>query len=248
MINACAPLFTTETLKLLAVSLSFVFSGIFLVLLKKLSLSAKPKIVLIYSHLLALFFPFILLTTNAGCAAVCAACYTNIYQLLSLAVPSTLIISTIAGFALIPTVFIYSNRKSEITEGRVSDFVKSSSKKLKIKQPRLYTLNTSKPVAFSFRNFRSAVFLSVGLFDILKWKEVQAVILHELAHIKQKSSSLKLSTFMLRVFSPLSVLLKFQHKNTEEEEKADLLAIRMQKTDKHIRSARRKLVEYSEVE
>ena len=103
-------------------------------------------------------------------------------------------------------------------------------------------------MAFSFRNFRSAVFLSVGLFDILKWKEVQAVILHELAHIKQKSSSLKLSTFMLRVFSPLSVLLKFQHKNTEEEEKADLLAIRMQKTDKHIRSARRKLVEYSEVE
>ncbi len=244
---ACAPLFTTETMKLLAVSVSFVFSGIFLILLKKLSLSSKPKIALIYSHLLALFFPFILLTTNAGCAAVCAACYTDIYQLLSLAVPSTLLLSTIAGFALIPTVFIYSNRKSEITEGAISDFVKSSSRKMKIKQPKIYTLNTSRPVAFSFKNFRSAMFLSVGLFDILKWKEVQAVILHELAHIKQKSSALKLSTFLLRVFSPVSILLKFQHKNTDEEEKADLAAIRVQKTDLYIKSARKKLIEYDEV-
>ena len=248
MFEMCGVGWGVEASKLAIVSVSFALSAILLVLLKKISLSTKSKIFLIYSHILSLFFPFIFLTTNAGCASVCAACYSNIYQLLALALPTTLVVTTVAGFFVIPIVFVYTNRRTEVKSGKIFNFVKKSSKQLRIKQPRVYILNKSNPVAFSFRNFRSAVFLSVGLFDILKWKEAQAVILHELAHIKQKSSSLKLSTFMLRVFSPVSVLLKFHHKNTEEEEKADLLAIRMQKTDRHIRSARRKLVEYSEVE
>ncbi len=233
-----------EATKLLIVSFSFVFSITFLLLLKKFSFSTKGKITLIYSHLLTLLFPLVFLTTNGGCAMACAACYTNIYQLLGLAIPSTLLASTALGFFLIPAIFVHSNRKSEIVSGEVYSFVKRNSERLKIKQPKIYTIDKSDPVAFSFRNLKSAVFLSVGLFDVLKWKEIQAVILHELAHIKQTSSALRLSAFFLRVFSPLSLVLKFHHNNKEEEEKADRLAIKIQKTDKYIKSARKKIMGY----
>ena len=145
---------------------------------------------------------------------------------------------------VIPAIFVYHNRKSQIVSGRVYEFVKVSSKKMKIRQPKIYTINRQDPLAFSFRSFKSAVFLSVGLSDILKWKELQAVILHELAHIKQKSSALKMSTFFLRIFSPLSLILKFHHNNKFEEEKADSLAIKIQKTRMHINSARKKILEY----
>ncbi len=244
MIDACATGIGIEYAKLLLIIISLSVSASLIILLKMFSLSTKAKIVVIYSHLSTLLFPLVLFTTNIGCASVCASCYTDVSQLISLAIPTTFIVTTIAGFAIIPAVFVYSNRKSEIKRGKVFQFVKKSSRTLKIKQPKIYTLNTSKPVAFSFRNFKSAIFMSVGLFDILKIKEMQAVILHELAHIKQKSSALKLSTFFLRIFSPISILLRFHHTNTEEERKADLLAAKLQKTDKYIKSARNRIREY----
>ncbi len=244
MLDACATGIGVEYAKILLIIISLSISASLILLLKMFSLSTKAKIVVIYSHISTLLFPLVLFTTNIGCASVCASCYTDVSQLVSLAIPTTFLVSTIAGFAVIPTVFVYSNRKREIKNGKVFEFVKSSSRKLKIRQPKIYSINTSKPVAFSFRNFKSAVFLSVGLFDILRWKEVQAVILHELAHIKQKSSALKLSTFFLKVFSPVSILLRFHHNNNDEERKADLLASKLQGTDKFIKSARNKICRY----
>jgi len=248
MFEMCGVGWGVEASKLAIVSVSFALSAIFLILLKKISLSTKSKIFLIYSHILSLFFPFIFLTTNVGCASVCAACYSNIYQLLALALPTTLLVTTITGFFVIPTVFVYTNRRTEMKSGKIFNFVKKSSKQLRIKQPRVYILNKSNPVAFSFRNFKSAVFLSVGLFDILKWKEAQAVILHELAHIKQKSSAMKLSTFFLRIFSPLSILVRFHHNKLSEEVKADSLAAKIQGADKYIKSARNKIQEWADTE
>ncbi|HLD57921.1 MAG TPA: M48 family metalloprotease [archaeon] len=244
MITECVAGLGVEYAKLLLVILSLSISASLILLLKMFSMSTKAKIVVIYSHLSTLLFPLVLLTTNIGCASVCAACYTDVSQLMGLAIPTTFLVSTLAGFVAIPAVFVYSNRKREIKSGKIFQFVKNSSTGLKIKQPKIYTINTSKPVAFSFRNFKSAVFLSVGMFDILKWKEVQAVVLHELAHIKQKSSALKLSTFFLRIFSPISILLRFHHTNTEEERKADAVAAKIQKTDRYIKSARNKIAEY----
>lgn len=244
MIEMCGAGPAVEASKIFIVMLSLAISASAIIFLKKFNFSSKSKIFLIYSHLVSLLFPLVFLTTNAGCASVCASCYTNIYHLAGLALPSTLVISTVLGFFVIPALFVRSNKQSELSKGWVYDFVKRNSKAMGIKQPKVYTLNKPEPVAFSFRNFKSAVFLSVGLFDILKLKEMQAVILHELAHIKQKSSALKMSTYILRIFSPASILLRFHHNNKEEEKKADLLAIRIQGTDKHIKSARDKILEY----
>ena len=245
MIANCAATIGIENTKILIAFASIVLATIFLLALKKTCLSTKSKIFLIYSHIISLLFPFVLLTTNAGCGMVCSPCYTNVTQLVGLSIPTTFLIGTAAGFALMPALFIRSYRKTEIKSGKVFDFVKQASRKMGISQPNIYTVQGQAPAAFSFRKFKSAVFLSVGLFDILQWKEIQAVILHELAHIKEASSALKISALLLNIFSPMSILiLRFHHTNKEEELKADGTAANIQGTEKHIISARKKILAY----
>src|SRR3989338_4604135 len=96
-------------------------------------------------------------------------------------------------------------------------FVRKHSKKLRLKEPKIYAINKSKPLAFSFRSHKSAIFLSIGLTEILNKKELQAVLLHELAHVKEKSSALKVSNTIMSIFSPFSRLAGF-HNNTGREE------------------------------
>ena len=104
-------------------------------------------------------------------------------------------------------------------------------------------MDKAKPIACSFKSFRSAIFVSVGMLDILSKKEIQAVLLHELAHIKQRSSVLKFSSFLMNVLSPLSLLARFHHDTSKEEREADKFAIRVQRTSKYINSAKKKISE-----
>ena len=161
-----------------------------------------------------------------------------------LSLPTTLLVSTIVGFVVIPLYYVKTNSQRQIKRGWIINFVKTSSKYLNIKPPRIFAVDKANPQAFSFKHFRSAIFLSVGLFDILNRKELEAVILHELAHIKEKTSALKLSLAFFRVFSPMSILVKFHHEKTDEEKKADKLASSIQKTNRHIKSARTKIRKY----
>ena len=76
---------------------------------------------------------------------------------------------------------------------------------------------------------------------------MKAVLLHELAHLKNKSSIAKYSDTLLRMFSPISLLLRFHHDNTMEEKRADNFVIEIQRTDKHLKSAKRKIDEFEEM-
>lgn len=215
-----------------------------LFILKKFNLSTKLKISLIYAHLTALFFPFVLFTTNVACGSFCLSCYSNILEMAAISFPTTLVLATISGFIMIPTFFIVSNKKMEIKNKEILKFVKSYSIKLQLKMPKIYAVNKAEPIAFSFRSFKSAIFLSVGLLDILNKREIEAILLHELAHIKAKSSALKFSSNILRLFSPLSLLARFSHDSNKEEIIADKFAIREQKTERYILSAKRKIGDY----
>ena len=216
--------------------------GTFFVL-KKFNLSAKFRVGLVYSHLLTLFFPFILFTTNVACSALCVqSCYSNIYNLVAYSMPTTILVSSIAGFFVIPALFLVSN-KTEVTNKSMMKFVKKYSRIMRIKSPKIYLIDKANPFAFSFRTFRSAIFLSVGILDILNKKEIEAIILHELAHIKNRSSVLKVSNLIFRI-SPLSMVAKFNENTSEEELKADEFAIKMQKTVRFINSAKRKLNDF----
>ncbi len=107
MIDACAAGLGVEYTKLLLIIISLSASAALILLLKMFSMSTKAKIVVIYSHISMLLFPLILFTTNIGCASVCASCYTDVSQLVTLAIPTTFLVSTLAGFVIIPTVFVY---------------------------------------------------------------------------------------------------------------------------------------------
>jgi len=96
-------------------------------ILKKFNLSAKFRVGLVYSHLLTLFFPFILFTTNAACSAMCIqSCSNNVYNLVAYSMPTTILVSSIAGFFVIPGLFLISS-KTEVTNKNMIKFVKKYS-------------------------------------------------------------------------------------------------------------------------
>ena len=88
------------------------------------------------------------------------------------------------------------------------------------------------------------VFLSIGLLDILRKKEIEAVLLHELHHVASGSSTFKLSTALLRL-SPFSVLRNFAPDLGEDERAADAFVRQVQRTDRHLEAARRKIEAYA---
>ena len=211
-----------------------------LLFLKTANLGTKGKIFLIYSHLTFLFFPFVLFTTNIGCGIICAACQNNLVSLVSLTLPTTLLVSTFAGVIAVPSYYIFSNKSREIKNNWIKKFVKQYANKLNFPLPKIYALDKAAPVAFSFRSLKSAIFLTVGLLDILNRKEIEAVLLHEIAHLARKSSLLKLSFSIFRFFSPLSIFVKFYHDSTKEEKFADRFVTKEQKTNFYLKLAKRK--------
>ncbi|MEK6887623.1 MAG: M48 family metalloprotease [Candidatus Aenigmatarchaeota archaeon] len=214
----------------------------FLLAVKNFKLSTKTKVGLIYGHLILLFFPFVLFTTDFACGAMCMSCQNNTMALVSYSLPTALVLGTIAGFVVIPAFYTFSSRRHTRNK-EIMAFVRKYSSVLKIRMPKIYIVDKAKPIAFSFKSFRSAIFVSVGMLDILSKKEIQAVLLHELAHIKQRSSVLKFSSFLMNVLSPLSLLARFHHDTSKEEREADKFAIRVQRTSKYINSAKKKISE-----
>ncbi len=238
--NFCAVAVTIETEKLLLASFSFALAiALFLLLLKHPRLSNSKKVAAIYGHLTALFFPFALFSTEAACGFLCLPCGDNAAGLALLALPTTLIASTLAGFVVIPTLFILTQRKREL-QGRYVSFVRAHAQKLNVREPRLYVVNKARPVAFSFRSLRPSIFVSVGLFDVLKPKEIEAVLLHELAHLQLRSSAFKLSAALMRL-SPFALLRGFTGDLNQDEQAADRAVVQAQKTGWHLTQAKRKV-------
>ncbi len=244
MILGCFAGFVIDADKLLLMASSFSFAIITLLILSKFKLSTKAKVGLIYSHLISLFFPFVVLTTTAACSVGCMPCANNLANLVALALPTTLLLSTIASFFVIPGFYMFFNKKAEIKNTHLLKFVKEYSARIKIHIPKVYIIDNANPIAFSFRSFKPMIFVSAGLTELLNKKEIEAVLLHELGHLKRKASVLTMSVSILRFFSPLSLLARFHHDSNAEEAYADKFAIRAQKTDRYIRSAKRKIDEF----
>ena len=133
-----------------------------------------------------------------------------------------------------------------MTGNHWSGFVKRHSRKLALREPRVFVVDSAAPVAFSFSFMQPKIFLSVGLFELLGKKEIEAIILHELAHIKSRVTFVKLSAYLARLLSPLSALANFLGGSSmsEEEAAADSFAAETQGTFSHLESAKRKIVHY----
>ncbi len=98
-------------------------------------------------------------------------------------------------------------------------------------------IKTNKPQAFVFGWFRPKIYLSCHLVSSLSPKELEAVLLHELYHLKHKHHLLlgllglvRTFRFVLPVINDLERWLKLQF-----EIKADRFAITYQTTNQHLK-------------
>ncbi len=231
----CAALFLVDPVKMTIASASLIAAITVLLLLGKNTSRIKWKILGIYSHLSLLIFPIIFFALTMHCGADCNTPLTNmvLYSL-----PLTILFAGFAGFVAIPAFFLRTG--SEVNDSHIKGFVEMQSKKLNIRAPKAYFARTLKPVAFSFKSVFSAIFISKSLVQILNMKELEAVLLHEMAHISSKSSVFKVSAFLMN-FSPMSIFKSFGSDLSFEEKKADDFVVRTQRTEKHLLSAKRKM-------
>src|SRR3989344_2980858 len=82
------------------------------------------------------------------------------------------------------------NYKAEPLAG-MGKSLKALSAKLKISAPKIFIFNSKEPRAFSVDGFRKAIFLSDNLVSKLGKKDLSAVLLHELYHLKRRSGAWK---------------------------------------------------------
>ncbi|MFZ3077376.1 MAG: M48 family metalloprotease [Candidatus Aenigmatarchaeota archaeon] len=231
----CSVLFLFDPVKMSVASASIIAAIAVFAFLRRDSVQLKWKAAAIYAHLSLLIFPIIFFALTMHCGADCNTPLTNmvLYSL-----PLTVLFAGFAGFVAIPAFFLRTG--SEIKGGLIGGFVKSQSKKMGINAPKTYLAKSGRAVAFSFRSVFSAIFVSEKLLSMLNRKELEAVLLHELAHISSKSSVFKVSAFLMS-FSPLSIFKSFGSDLTLEEKKADAFVVKSQKTGKHLLSAKRKM-------
>lgn len=111
--------------------------------------------------------------------------------------------------------------------------------------PHICVFTSQKAQAFSIGFFRRNIFLSTSLLQKLNDKEIEAVVLHEYTHI-HNFDSLKLCIAfiietMLSFIPSLKELTIFMR--IDREIKADNFAVSMQKTNTHILSSLKKLLD-----
>ena len=197
---------------------------------------SKRNYLFVYAHLLFLLIPLILFANGVNCSmsminGLLALCGLAISKFLIYTSPLVIFSTFALGYFLVPLIYVKKFAKKEIKNKTVSEFNKSQSADVKI-----FVIDKSHPIAFTIAK---KIFVSVGMFEILTAKEIEAVILHELGHIKHKTSLNRLSARIMRFASPLSYFGLSDYCRDCDEKEADEFAISVQKTRKYLNSARR---------
>lgn len=183
---------------------------------------------LVYAHLVFLLAPLLAFAIKLSCTmsfvqGLLSLCTMAVAQFFAYLIPIAATTTIILSLWIIPLLY---KRHYDAVEIK-SEIVGSKS--------RIYLLDTAKPIAFSTRK---NIFVSVGMHELLSSKELEAVLLHELGHIKNNSSAAKLSWLLSRF---TIARFSFQKKLEENESKADDYAIKMQGSERFLNSAKRKV-------
>ncbi|MBI2661021.1 M48 family metalloprotease [Candidatus Woesearchaeota archaeon] len=239
--NDCLFAFFYEPSKVWLAGISLVLSVVFFLLLRRQGTSQKAKILLVYLHIFTLLFPFVYYAFNSTCAISSAFFLCRDVQQIMMIIMVTMISSVIIGYLLVPKMLELSSRSREANGHWLRDFVDSTSGKFGLREPKLHIVDTAKPIAYSIYTLRPHIYISIGMAELLTRKEIEAVVLHEFGHIKNRTSFLKFSALLHRIMSPFSYFTSFRIELGAEEIMADRFAINSQGTDRHIKSAKRKI-------
>ena len=201
----------------------------------------RQKVLLIFTHITSIFFPIVLFSFRMSCELFNHICSMTLFNAIVYSIPVVFMLSAGFTFVALPVLYIKSDKTFKNTDRRLSGLIVNTCSRYQIKRPGLFFIDMAKPVAFSFASLFPAIFMSVGMYETLSLKEKEAVILHELGHIKSNSSFFKTSTILARIFSPFFMFKGFASDLTQDESDADAFAIDLQGTDRYIISAKRKI-------
>jgi len=237
MVLAEAAQFFTSPLHLNILIISWAFA-----LVTFLYWRENPQARWLYAHLFFLLVPLLDFAVAVPCTTpffqglmtFCSLVYTRLFIFL---IPVALLGAIACGYYLAPLLYRRMYRAAPLHDKRLQKLAAQAG----VSGVRYFVLDTAKPIAFAIRN---DVHISVGMFDLLQRKEHEAVVLHELAHVKQHSSFEKFSTMLARVFSPLAHFASVSERVNAEERTADAFAAKMQGTSRHLVAAQRKVAQY----
>ncbi len=239
----CAVSFFQDPFKMGIVIVSLMLSMLSLLLIRT-QRSINRKAVLVYLHIFGLLFPLFFYIFFNGCSSFFSSCSTakaTLYLIMVTGISAALIGGILASILFLK---MHKRNSKEVTSGFAVELLARKSRELTINRPRLYALKTAKPVAFSNSLFSPAIFISAGMADILTRKELGAVLMHELGHIKNSSSELKLSSSLMSLLSPASHIASFRDELSKDEASADDFAVSVQGSGKHLASAKARILEY----
>ncbi|MBI5389659.1 M48 family metalloprotease [Candidatus Woesearchaeota archaeon] len=245
MCYECVNTFIDKPVNQLVVMLSIVIAllllGLFLILRKQLR--NAEKLGLLYSFVFFMVFPFAYYLYARTCQKILLSC--QMAQSLVSSGVVAIVVTILLSFVVVPFIYMLSSRSKSITQENVLfRKMERHARKMGIKTPSVYLLDKAEPYAFSISHIHPSIFLTMGIVELLKPKELDAVLLHELAHIQQKSSPLKFTNTLFRLFTPISNFNILYSELNEEEKDADAVAVRMQNTERHLLSAKQKVSEY----
>jgi len=217
---------------------SLVLSILFFIL-SRVEEDIKKKVFFLYIHVAFLFIPLIVATISWQCEMGFLECTPR--KIIAITPMAAFTLFSI-GFLLVPVIYRRINQSYKIENKNILLFIEEQSKLLKIKAPDILYIRTKKTFAHTFTHIRPTIFISTELLSRLNKKEIEAVILHELYHIKQRSSFTKFSSFFLKLVSPVATFVSFEKSLQTEERMADKHAIKIQKTKRYLTSAKKKLI------
>lgn len=224
-----AVLFATDPAKMLLVVASLLIASVAFFAWKKYD---KPA--LLYAHLFFVMSPFFYFALSINCSMSFAQgllewCTTLLTKFIIYLLPVVMALSFVAGYAIIP--HMYRKISKPLSLKQFKELCRITGIKAE-----LFLIDKAKPTAFALGR---RIFISVGMFDLLAKKELEAVLLHELHHVKSRAPWNKFSSRFVRTFSPIAW---FSSASVEKEERAaDAFAVKIQKTGVYLKSAKRKV-------
>ncbi len=198
-----------------------------------------PKAQFLYAHLFFLLVPLLDFAIAVPCQmpfvqGLLTFCSVVVTRLIIYLIPVALLLAVIGGYYIAPMLYKKFYRARQLDEPRFAQLADKAG----LPVTRFWVLDTAKPIAFSFGK---DVLMSVGMFELLNKHEQDAVLLHELGHLKNKSSAVKFSTWLARFFSPVAHFASLDARISAEERAADRFAVAVQCTPQHLKLAKQKL-------
>ncbi|MBI5035821.1 M48 family metalloprotease [Candidatus Micrarchaeota archaeon] len=201
--------------------------------------SARAKTAFLYGHLAFLLFPIVFFAASLTCKEL-GMCEVSLTRSLLFTIPIAAILALAGGLFVVP---LLHRARGLPADARTLKMVRSCAREMGMAAPDVLVVDSGKPEAYSVRGLKPTIFVSVGMLEVLSKKELEAVVIHELCHLKEDSHALKNVAVFLGSFYPraMAALMSPSAMISAEENKADGQAVISQKTAAHIRAAKSKI-------